>query len=71
MKMVVASAVNEEGEELYPRKWNHYFIDLPVVKNPKQPIFTGDVVTGIVAAPGKKYHRVLYTLCAASGIAIW
>jgi hypothetical protein len=64
VKMVVASAVNEEGEALYPRKWNHDFIDLPVVKDQKQPIFAGDAVTGIVAAPAKKYHRVLYTLCA-------
>jgi integrase len=68
VKMVVASAVNEEGEALYPRKWNHDFIDLPVVKDQKQPIFAGDAVTGIVAAPAKKYHRVLYTLCAASGL---
>ena len=32
VKMVVASAINEEGEALYPRKWNHEFIDLPEVK---------------------------------------
>jgi len=49
-------------------QWNHDFIDLPFVKDQKQPIFAGDAVTGIVAAPAKKYHRVLYTLCAASGL---
>ena len=27
VKTVVASAVNKEGEEVYPRKWNHEFID--------------------------------------------
>jgi hypothetical protein len=37
VKMVVASAINENGEELYPRKWNHEFLDLPEVKNQKQP----------------------------------
>lgn len=68
VKMVVASAVNEEGEELYPRKWNHDFIDLPVNKNAKQPAFTGDVVTGIVAAPQKKVYRMFHTLCAACGL---
>ncbi len=47
VKMVVASAVNEEGEELYPRKWNHSFIDLPRTRNPKQPSFAGAVVTRI------------------------
>ena len=41
VKMVVASAVNEEGDALYPRKWNHDFIDLPEDKNPKQPTMTG------------------------------
>jgi hypothetical protein len=35
VKMVVTSAVsavNDEGEEIYPRKWNHEFIDLPLVQ---------------------------------------
>ena len=35
VKMVVASAVNEEGDALYPRKWNHEFIGLPEDNNPK------------------------------------
>jgi hypothetical protein len=34
--MVVASAVDEQGEEIYARKWNAEFIDLPVVKKEKQ-----------------------------------
>jgi hypothetical protein len=29
VKMVVASAVDKQGEQIYPRKWNHDFIDLP------------------------------------------
>jgi len=53
---------------LYLRKWNHDFIDLSVVMDQKQPIFAGDAGTGIVAAPAKKYHRALYTLCAACGL---
>lgn len=32
-KMAVASAVNENGEEIHPRTWNHEFMDLPEVKN--------------------------------------
>src|SRR6266576_2937036 len=48
VKMVVASAVNEQGDELYPRKWNNEFIDMPVVNNQRQPSFTGDVVTAII-----------------------
>ena len=35
VKSVVASAVNEEGEQLFPRKWNHEFVDMPVVDKNK------------------------------------
>jgi hypothetical protein len=35
VKMVVASAVDKEGEEIYPRKWNHEFIDMPVIDRTK------------------------------------
>ena len=31
VKHVVASAVNEEGDQIYPRTWNHDFIQLRVV----------------------------------------
>jgi integrase len=68
VKMVVASAVNEEGDALYPRKWNHDFIDLPEDKNPKQPTLTGDVVTAIVGTPKRKLYRMFYTLCASAGL---
>jgi integrase len=68
VKMVVASAVNEEGDALYPRKWNHAFIDLPEDKNPKQPTLTSSVVTAIVAAPNEKLYRILYVLCASAGL---
>ena len=29
VKMVVASVIDEQGEQIYPRKWNHKFIDMP------------------------------------------
>jgi len=68
VKMVVASAVNEEGEELYPRKWNHSFIDLPRIRNPKQPSFNGEVVTSIVAGARKPKYRLLFALCGGTGL---
>jgi len=67
-KMIVASAIDEEGEELYPRKWNHDFIDMPAVRNQKQPILPGDVVTKALALARKKNHRMLFVLCAAGGL---
>ena len=66
--MVVASAVNEEGDALYPRKWNHDFIDLPEDKNPKQPILASSAVTAIVGAPKRSYYRMFYALCASAGL---
>ncbi len=58
-KMVVASAMDEQGEELYPRKWNPEFIDLPEVKNQHRPTFTSEGVSRIlVAAEGQ--WRVLW-----------
>jgi integrase len=69
VKMVVASAVDEQGEELHPRKWNHEFMDLPEVRNQRRPTFTADVVTSLVAnAEGQ--HSVLFALLAGSGIRI-
>jgi integrase len=46
VKMVVASAVNEEGEEMFPRKWNHEFIELPVVDSTEQrrPTFSSETI---------------------------
>lgn len=71
VKMVVASAVDAEGEEIFPRKWNHEFIDMPVVEKSKQntPCFSGDVMTGL-AGWKKPRERVLFILCGAAGLRI-
>ncbi|MFY9645055.1 MAG: tyrosine-type recombinase/integrase [Terriglobales bacterium] len=70
-KMVVASAVNSEGEQLYPRKWNHEFIDMPVVEQSKQntPTFSSDVMTGL-ASWKKARERMLFIVCGAAGLRI-
>jgi integrase len=61
VKMVVASAVNENGEEVHPRTWNHEFIDLPEVKNQRQP-------AQAIAANSKGREQMLYVLLGASGL---
>lgn len=30
VKMVVASAVDANGDQIYPRKWNHDFVGMPI-----------------------------------------
>ena len=70
VKMVVASAVNEQGEELYPRKWNAEFIDMPAVSKQQQrrPTLTGDVVTAILAVTKKQKYFIFFALCASAGL---
>jgi integrase len=69
VKMVVASAVNENGEQLHPRTWNHEFIDLPEVKNQRQPSYTSEVMNRI-AAGSRGRERMLYLLLGATGMRI-
>jgi integrase len=69
VKMVVASAVDEQGEQIHLRKWNHEFIDMPVVEKDKQntPCFSSEVMTGL-ASWRKKRERILFILCGAAGL---
>jgi integrase len=69
VKAVVASAVNEEGEQVFPRKWNHEFIDMPIVQKSKQntPHFTAEVVTGIIKS-SKGYKQMFLALLAGTGL---
>jgi integrase len=74
VKQVVASAVAEDGgevKELYPRKWDHDFIDLPVVKRKQQntPSFTKEIISGLTRWR-KERERMLFILCAATGLRI-
>ena len=69
VKMVVASAVNENGERVHPRTWNHEFIDLPEVKNQRQPTFTTAVMEAI-AGGSKGREQMLFVLLGATGMRI-
>jgi integrase len=71
VKTIVASAVNDEGEELYPRKWNAEFIDLPVVEKSKQntPSFSVEVMSGL-AKWRYRQQQMLFVLCGATGMRI-
>jgi integrase len=69
VKLVVASAIGEDGEELFPRKWNHDFLDLPVIEKQYQPTFTAETMSTIVQkAAGQE--QMLYALLAGTGLRI-
>ncbi len=71
VKLVVASAVDEDGNQLFPMKWNSRFIDAPQVDPTMQhkPSFTGAEVEKILqSATGR--IQALCLLLAASGLRI-
>jgi integrase len=67
MRWVKASAVDENGEQLYPTKWNYEFADIPVIGDQHTPMFTGEEITKIITKAVKQ-ERVIYVLFAASGL---
>ena len=70
--MVIASAVNEEGEELFPRKWNSEFIELPIVDGESQhkPTFTTEEINLMLKTTDDARLQVHIVLLAASGMRV-
>ena len=71
VKQVAASAIDGDGRQMFPREWNHEFIDLPVVDPKKQhrPTLTAKRVGEVIAGAEGKY-RALYALLAGTGLRI-
>ena len=71
VKMVVSSAVNAEGDEIYPRKWNHNFVGLPIIDPTKQkrPTVTQAELQNILTRVHPRY-RTLVALLAGTGLRI-
>jgi integrase len=65
VKLVVASAVSPDGDYLYPRQWNHEFIDLPRVADQKQPTLTPEQLKAALADPA---YGMFYALLAGTGL---
>lgn len=66
VKAVVASAMNQNGEQLFPRTWNEEFIDAPLVKQQKQPSTNRNGMENILKEATGQYG-VLYALLAGCG----
>lgn len=69
MKEVVASAIDNDGRRIFPREWNHEYMDVPVVDPKKQhrPTLTSARVSEVVRQAEGRY-RVLYALLAGTGL---
>ncbi len=68
-KMVVASVVTAEGEQVYPRKWNHDFVGLPIIDKSKQhrPTVTQAEVGDLIKRTTYRF-AVLFALLAGTGL---
>jgi integrase len=71
VQLVLASAVDADGEPLYPRTWNHDFIGLPVVDKNKQhrPTVTEAEVGDLTSHAAYRF-AVLFALLAGTGLRI-
>jgi integrase len=69
VKLIVASAVDSNGEQLFPRQWNHEFLDLPVIGEQRRPMFDAETVGAIVKTAAGQ-HRMLLALLAGTGLRI-
>ena len=71
VKLVVASAVDAEGDQLHPCVWNHEFIQLPLVIKEKQnrPTITETEISALLRKVNERY-AVLVALVAGTGLRI-
>src|SRR5271170_5665314 len=69
VKQIVKSAVDDEGNQLYPRTWNTRFIDAPKVDptSQKAPIASGKALSSAVGS-AKGEVGVLVALLAGTGL---
>jgi integrase len=69
--MVKASAIDENGDELYPTKWNHDFLDLPQIKQREQnrPAFTSPQIESLLASLDRR-GQMFVILSAATGLRV-
>ena len=71
LKQIVSGAVDPQtGEQIYPRQWNHAFIDAPTIENQRQPSVTGEEVTKAIRGSRSWQEQLLYTILAGTGLRI-
>jgi hypothetical protein len=71
VKAVVASAADPQtGDPLYPRTWNHSFIDAPTISAQKQPCATTEDVERAIKSATSHQEQLFYALLAGAGLRV-
>lgn len=71
LKLIVSSAIDMNGNELYPRKWNNSFIDAPIIdpKSQKAPIIAREGIQEALQCSQEQF-KPLYAMLAGTGLRI-
>jgi integrase len=71
VKAIVASAVDSNGNQLYPRTWNNDFMDLPLIKKTDldAPIIGVKALSQAISRTSRM-DKALYSLLAGTGLRI-
>jgi integrase len=72
IKLIIASATDEEGEKLFPRAWDRRVINAPRVERSKQkaPVLSKDDVEKLIRETDTEQDKILYAFLAGSGLRI-
>lgn len=54
---------------MFPRQWNHEFLDVPVIGDQHQPVFDAETIKGILTESAGQ-ERMLYAVLAGAGLRI-
>ncbi|MCU1240592.1 MAG: hypothetical protein JWO71_1318 [Candidatus Acidoferrum typicum] len=70
IKLIIASATDEEGEQLFPRVWNRRIVNAPRVERSKQktPKLTKDDVEKLIQNAASDQERLFYAFLCGSGL---
>ena len=71
VRAIVASVLDKDGNQVYPRTWNLDFVDAPPIQKQRQPTLTKEFLQAILRDKSVKVRdRVLLALLGATGLRI-
>jgi integrase len=71
LKQIIKSARDPQtGVQLYPRIWDHEFIDVPTIKDQKQPCATVEQIRTAIKTARSWQEQLLYVILAGTGLRI-
>jgi integrase len=71
VRAIVASVLDSDGNQIYPRTWNLDFVDAPPIRKQRQPTVTNEFLQNILNDNKVKIRsRVLLALLASTGMRV-